>query len=347
MKSGLRLEPVLFMLLLAPWAAGQSTGASSSAQTGVSSFGSDQPSSARNPADDITAVAPPFNVEDVIRMHHAGIQDEVLLNLLRARYHPLKLSQDDRARLISNSVSDAVIRAMEFPMGTPANEPTQSAQVHIPPPAPAARPGDGVRPPAAPPMAAAAPPASVSLPSPSVATLRIPLPNPTRETVVAGPSASESESAPEPTQPGVYFRAGAFWEPLDIESIFWRHNSNSPTRNIHGYVSGPISTLAADSDGDFLVITPDSVSVMGYQLVRMHNDKRGRYFRPAANSGGNGPSVASGDNVSYNPERLGPTRWLISPRDLPKGEYGFLPPPLSDVRSVTGYSTTLFTFRME
>lgn len=340
MRSGLRLEPVLLMLLLAPWAAGQSTGASSGALTGVSSFGSDQPSFARNPADDITAVAPPFNVEDVIRMHNAGIQDEVLLNLLRARCHPLKLSPDDRARLISNSVSDTVIRAMEFPVGKPANEPAQSAQVHPPLPAPAAKPGDGVRPPAA-------PPGSVNLESPSLTMPGIPLPRPATEVVAAVPSAAESGAAVEPTQPGIYFRTGTFWEPLATESILWRHNSDSPTRNIHGYLAGPVSTLAADRNGDFLVITPDSVSVMGYQLVRMHNDKRGRYFRPAANSDVDGSSVASGDNVSYSPERLGPTRWLISPRDLPTGEYGFLPPPLSDVRSVTGFSTTLFTFRME
>lgn len=339
MRSGLRLEPVLFMLLLAPWAAGQSTGASSGALTVVSSFGSDQPSSARNPADDITAVAPPFNVEDVIRMHNAGIEDEVLLNLLRARCRPVKLSQHDRARLISNSVSDAVIRAMEFPTGTPANRPAQSAQVHIPLHLPAATPGDGVGRPVA-------GPGSVNLSS-SLTRPGIPLPRHAREVVTAVPSASESEAAAEPTQPGIYFRAGTFWEPLHTESILWRHNTDSPTRNVHGYLPGLVSTLAADRNGEFLVITPGSVSFMGYQLVRMHNDKRGRYFRPAANSDGDGSSVASGDNVSYSPERLGPTRWLISPRDLPTGEYGFLPPPLSDVRSVTDYSTTLFTFRME
>lgn len=95
------------------------------------------------------------------------------------------------------------------------------------------------------------------------------------------------------------------------------------------------------------MVTSDNASVMQYQLIRMHSDKDGRDFRPAAETDEDGASAASEDAIRYNPERLGPTRWLISLRDLPKGEYGFLPPPLTDIRSVTGYSTTVYTFRME
>ena len=86
-----------------------SPGQGASSQSGSSAQG-------RNPADNISAIAPPFDVDDVLRMHRVGLQDEVIINALRARYHPLKLSDSDRVLLVKNSVSAAVIAAMENPL---------------------------------------------------------------------------------------------------------------------------------------------------------------------------------------------------------------------------------------
>jgi len=82
---------------------------------GQSSGSSDGGGSKRSAADDISAVAPPFDVEDVLRMHRVGLQDEVIIQALRARFHPMTLSADDLELLTKNSVSPTVISVMEDP----------------------------------------------------------------------------------------------------------------------------------------------------------------------------------------------------------------------------------------
>ena len=114
-----RLSAMLALLVAVPIVAAQSTSSSigiASPGQGMSSQ-SGSSSQNRNTADDISAIAPPFDVDDVLRMHRVGLQDEVIINALRARYHPLKLSDSDRTLLIKNSVSAAVIAAMENPLG--------------------------------------------------------------------------------------------------------------------------------------------------------------------------------------------------------------------------------------
>ena len=109
-----RFSAVLALLVAVPIMAAQST----SSSTGITSSGqgmssqSGSTSQARNAADDISAIAPPFDVYDVLRMHRVGLQDEVIINALRSRYHPLKLSDSARALLVKNSVDAAVIAAM-------------------------------------------------------------------------------------------------------------------------------------------------------------------------------------------------------------------------------------------
>jgi hypothetical protein len=107
---------VLVLLIAVPVVVAQST--SSSTGTGSPGLGASSQSGSstqgRNPADNISAIAPPFDVDDVLRMHRVGLQDEVIINALRARYHPLKLSDSDRALLVKNSVSAAVIAAIEI-----------------------------------------------------------------------------------------------------------------------------------------------------------------------------------------------------------------------------------------
>ncbi len=97
---------------------GGMTGGGMGAGMGQSSGNSDGGGSKRSAADDISAVAPPFDVDDVLRMHRVGLQDEVIIQALRARFHPVALTDADRELLTKNSVSLAVISALEDPFGT-------------------------------------------------------------------------------------------------------------------------------------------------------------------------------------------------------------------------------------
>lgn len=118
------LVAVLAVALAAPAIRAQTTGDTSSAGGSSGGYGSSSSSSATsanpgfaNKSDLIGAVAPPFDIEDVLRMHRVGLQDEVVVNALRSRYHPLILTDDERKTLKTAGVSDRVIVALEDPYG--------------------------------------------------------------------------------------------------------------------------------------------------------------------------------------------------------------------------------------
>lgn len=309
----------------------------------------------RNPADDITAVAPPFDVEDVIRMHRVGLEDEVIINELRARYHPLKLSREQRALLIKNGVSGKVIAAMEDPWGR-APVVLQPLQETRPAPGPGASPA-GLHPPASP----ARPDlttaghhdtaASGSLPGCSIeglsdtARLLNPCPN--------GPITKTYEF-PEPLPPlhlpevpGIYRRTlGDQWVPLAQETVLWDHDPDVATRGVEGYVAGIESPITSQpSDCDLLIITPKVVSVVQYQLVRLHVGKESRSFHPTVGGDAFGGG-ANPDIVPYAPVRLASRAWIVSLRGLKTGDYGFLPPLIAPLHSPTGMPAAMFTFHV-
>lgn len=358
-----RLSAVLALLVAVPIVAAQST----SSSTGIASPGqgmssqSGSSSQERNAADDISAIAPPFDVYDVLRMHRVGLQDEVIINALRARYHPLKLSDSDRALLVKNSVSTAVIAAMENPLGEdtaghaapptvlapPEPDPAKTAAGKPVSNAKAAHPDTTVATAAAQPAGdSPATPVSISSATTAAGTAPLGLPTPPRNT----PDSSKVESlsdADTPKTPGVYRRInGAGWGTVTAESVAWKHNGENPVKRAEGHLPGatsPTTTIPANSD--FLIVTPDDVSVVQYQLVRISSKHTGREFHPALGGdafGGGGNSEA----VAYNPQKLGPTVWLVSLHDLPRGDYGFLPPVRGELHSTTGFAKAIYTFHV-
>lgn len=122
-KYLLCLIAVLTSALAVPAILAQTTGdiSGGGASSGLgSSSGSSTNSSSpgfTNKSDLIGAIAPPFDIVDVLRMHRVGLQDEVIVNQLRSRYHPLILTDDERKTLKTAGISDRVIVALEDPYG--------------------------------------------------------------------------------------------------------------------------------------------------------------------------------------------------------------------------------------
>jgi hypothetical protein len=83
-------------------------------------------------------------------------------------------------------------------------------------------------------------------------------------------------------------------------------------------------------------VTPEGVSVVQYQLVRINSKHTGREFHAALGR----------EAVAYNPQKLGATVWLVSLHDLPRGDYGFLPPVRGELHSTTGFARAIYTFRV-
>lgn len=344
---------ILVLLLTSQVVLAQST----SSGLGASSKSSSTSSTERNPVDDITAVAPPFDVDDVLRMRRVGLQDEVIINALRARYHPLKLSEEEKARLKNHQVSDAVISAMENPLGA---NPFAAPPAELPPSPPVpAKPAELSKPaapetvtakqedkPAA--STAEAKSADASMVSTTrgrdiTASLHLPIP-PAKQ--IANVGNNSMLTVDMPTLPGVYQRvSNEGWEEIKPVPVEWQHDLSTPTKNVVGRLSGEYSqSRMLSSEADFLIVTSETISVVQYQLVKFHSDTGSRVFHPSpggAAFGGEGKEI-----VGFRPERLSNTMWLISLHGLHKGEYGFLPPVRSVLHSKTGFADEIYPFHV-
>jgi hypothetical protein len=104
--------------------------------------------------------------------------------------------------------------------------------------------------------------------------------------------------------------------------------------------------VAISGAGDFLVIAAPKTSVLQYEFVRLKSKDGQREFRPAP-SGAVYYGAGTGDLIPFSPEKIGASTWLVSVRHLRRGEYGFLPPDTSVLRSTTGLSSRLYTFCMQ
>jgi hypothetical protein len=315
-------------------------------------------------ADAITGIAPPYDVDDVLRMHRVGLQDEVIINALRGRYHPLVLTDEERNKLHTHGVSEEVVYALEDPYDIGIENVRSAAKVAA---------GDG-------PQVAPRQPAQEKTPSlkrrsedkpaiePTAASkVKAPSPGTTEEGVSHPPADnvpltakldipnSQRSAAPPPTRmvvnhpsdPGVYIRRRSAWERIEAEPIAWSHKKDDPTKNVEGTVPKVVSsTVTFPGEGDFLVIVKANTSVIQYQLLHLHEKDGNRVFKPAK-SGATYTTAGVGDLMSFNPERLGPSSWLVSLRELPAGDYGFLPPIDSQLKSTTDLSSTLYTFHLK
>jgi hypothetical protein len=328
----LRLRVFLAILLATPFAAAQMQGGGQGAGISSGSGSENGSTSARNPADDVTAVAPPFDVEDILRMSRVGLQDEVIINALRARFHPMQLTAQDLQLLRKHSVSEAVIAVMENPQANPKDVKPASC-------------APGTESSSSPATCA---PGNTPVPEPPAGDKSVS--SATAEgSASTQPAENKNKEAKQglPQEPGIYRRIpGAGWEMVSGEKVQWAHDLETPTRNIHGQLSGPMSkTFTKSAETDFLIVTPERLSIVQYQLLKLHVNKGIRTFQPGPNGHAFG-GLINQEVIPYTPQRISPTVWLISLNNPLQGEYGFLRPQNSVLHSSTGFDDQIYTFHV-
>lgn len=356
---------------------GTTQGSQSSMQMG----GQQSSSQTRNPADDITAVAPPFDVDDVLRMHRVGLQDEVIINALQSRYHPLILTAAELRKLRSHGVSELVICAIGDPFGgsckttdAPPMVQKQEATVAAGEKSKPASSKDagtnsanstagGTYRTVFPDRASGTTLAATTTPTKTAPTQSSTGKNGTanklagqkpaitasgtEQNLAAEAAAQIALASANPTAPGVYRQiSGKLWAPVEYEPVVWKHGLKCPKKKVEGDLAGEVSSSSSmPDDSNYLIITPEGVSIVEYQLLRARSVDHYRKIYATADGEAFGGEPNS-NVLSFSPKYLGPRRWLVSLQGMPAGDYGFLPPSIDQLHSTTGLASKVFTFHI-
>jgi len=112
--------------------------------------------------------------------------------------------------------------------------------------------------------------------------------------------------------------------------------------HVNGTVMNPKSHLQLGTPVVFVIKTPEGTSATEYQLLNFYLKENRREFRATTGGIVHASGGAERNNVNFSPEKVGDRVWRIVLKDLPKGEYGFLPPGVSSASMAS--SGKIYTF---
>lgn len=157
-----------------------------------------------------------------------------------------------------------------------------------------------------------------------------------------------------PTEIGVYYKKDGVWVELFPEVVNWRTGGVLKSVATVGIIKGDMNGRLNGSSSrntmkpplDFLIITPEGVSITEYQLLHLRPQKEGREFRTVTGGVLHATGGATRDVIPFEGKRVGPRAFQVNLTTVGFGEYGFLP-PLSDHSSKALSSLgKIFTFRV-
>ena len=145
---------------------------------------------------------------------------------------------------------------------------------------------------------------------------------------------TESPKASPTIEVGVYLVRNGKLTEVPPEVVNWQTGGvlkSTATLGVvkmdkNGKILGGKSPTLTASPLEFLIKTLEGTSVEEYQLLRLHKKSDRREFRSVTGGILHVSGGAQRDVVAFQPEKIGNRTWKVVMRDLPKGEYGFLPP---------------------
>ena len=193
------------------------------------------------------------------------------------------------------------------------------------------------------PHAAAAPASAASAPAPAAEEAPAP----------AEPEASApppSMAAGLPTEVGVYVLGKNGLKEVDPELVGWQTGGMLKTigtlgidkGHVNGKVANPRSPLQLPSPVVIILKTPEGTSATEYQLLHLDQKENRREFRAMTGGVVHASGGAERNSTPFQPHKIGERVWRIELSNLPRGEYGFLPPGVSSA-SISS-SGKIYTF---
>jgi hypothetical protein len=153
---------------------------------------------------------------------------------------------------------------------------------------------------------------------------------------------------------GVYRRARNTWIPVASEQVNWKTGGVLKSiatdgiikGDVNGRLNGGSSATQMNTPLDFLIKTPDGVEATDFQLVHLHEKSDAREFRTITGGVFHRSGGSSRDAISFVQTRIAKHTYKVKlPPNLPRGEYAFLAPGLTN-SSVSGSTGKAYTFRL-
>ena len=175
----------------------------------------------------------------------------------------------------------------------------------------------------------------------------------------APPTPAAPAAAPAPTSPlvaeiGVYHKKADSWAEVQAEVVNFKTGgvlksigtAGIVKGDVNGHLNGLHSPNQVKTPLEFLVYTPEGVSITEYQLLRLRDQKDSREFRTVTGGVMHVSGGATRDMVPFESKKIAPRTYTIVMPTLGAGEYGFLPPASSDATASSGRIGKIYSFRL-
>ena len=153
------------------------------------------------------------------------------------------------------------------------------------------------------------------------------------------PKAAQPEKEPAPARnplapddTGVYYIHNEVLEEMHPEMVTWRSGGVAKSLilgtkgHINGMVQKPESALRLGAPLEFVIRCPEGVDITEYLLLRLDAKKDRREFRALTGGYIHSSSGLDKNAMPFTFTKIAPRTYRIRLTDMPKGEYGFLPP---------------------
>jgi hypothetical protein len=159
---------------------------------------------------------------------------------------------------------------------------------------------------------------------------------------------------PKDMDVGVYITNGSEWLEAPVEIVNWKTGGVVKSAFTDGIVKGDLNGLIQGESSpmelprsnkplEVLIHTVEGTSAEEYQLVRLRTHSDSREFRSVTGGVFHVSGGARRDAVPFKVFRVAPRLWKGDISDLPRGEYGFIPPVNSSSLAANG---KIYSFRV-
>jgi hypothetical protein len=166
-------------------------------------------------------------------------------------------------------------------------------------------------------------------------------------------SAQQQKLGPSPVdEVGVYYQKGDDWVSIMPEVVNWKTGGVMKSIGTMGVVKGDVngkvksgsSRTKISSPVTLLVFCPEGTAITEYQLIHFHNHSNSREFRTVTGGVFHVSSGSERDTMEFDSKHIAQRTWTLSLEGLQSGEYGILPPGMSESRSASAHLGKMYTF---